>query len=213
MLTACSLNKNPTLKETQITTNGDNINMSNVPPIETTAKTLYTYIRFSWTLNDFEKLLNDANLIFIGEVNDVNFKFFDATTGNPPIEDSDESYVWLDSIYDIDVLKTYKGNTTNNVQLKIDVGLEGVKVEEQLAMLATRDRTEIQVADYSPLVKIGETYLFVLKNKAEHAFIIHPQQSTYSVKGPQAKRHGISAKDIIMTFGEDKWKEFLEIWG
>lgn len=61
--------------------------------------------------------------------------------------------------------------------------------------------------------KIGETYLFVLyQYETGIPTILNFDQSSYNMHNPFEEQHNMTAKDIISTFGQDKWDIYWNQW-
>ena len=68
----------------------------------------------------------------------------------------------LVTVYDLDVLTTYKGEGDKVTQIRMMGGLRDYRVEEQLSVMKEYGLEYITVARGAPEIKIGETYLFIL---------------------------------------------------
>jgi len=214
---ACVNNENSTIDGVSRTTNNNTSN----PTSSSDYNINYIYGNVSWIMYDDAQALIEnridgiempaerERLIFIGTVTDITFQIYDKTASY----DTGEVHKELYTIYDIDIKKAYKGDITDKVQIEIMGGISGKYVEEQVEQLKKYNIHDVKQISTIELM-IGDTHLFaVSKIDDTPAFISHPSQSIFDIKKPYAKPAGISAQDVISYFGEDKWKEFLEIWG
>ena len=193
-----------------------------------------TYIRSEilWTFySDANKLVNAADLIFIGKLTDISFSALDANTGLEVNEETEDTNRWLFTLYHFDVIETYKGDTSQVTYFMRDGGLEDYKTDEQLKVMEENNvykwEEGIHVLDYAIEYKVGETYLFTLcKREGIPPTWMNLYQSVYNIEDPLRKlshksdnvyytgdmdEYGepmISVKDIILEFGEEKWNEF-----
>ena len=185
-----------------------------------------------WTFySDANKLVNAADLVFIGKLTDISFSALDANTGLEVTEETEDTNRWLFTLYHFDVIETYKGDTSQVTYFMRDGGLEDYKTNEQLKVMKENNvyRWEegIHVLDYDNEYKIGETYLFALcKREGIQPIWLNLYQSLYNINDPLKKlshksdkvyytedkdEYGepiISLKEIVLEFGEEKWNEF-----
>jgi len=196
-----------------------------------------------------QELVDDADIVLIGKVTGISFQVADRKTEEPPAKDAKKKYdaeygraveSWrvfdLITLYDVDVITTYKGKAVKSAQIRMRGGLQDYHVEEQLSVLAEYDMEEIFVSRDRPEIKIGEAYLFVLaQSKTGVPWNMIPEQSIYNLHDPFEKhtlgnyelddpakyysknkdqygRPIMSAKDVISVFGEDKWGDFWTQW-
>jgi len=214
ILTACSINGGSVINDS-IPTSNNNVTNNSTSSLN---KINFEYMTVNITWPPFfeaQKLIDYIDLVFIGEVIDITFRIVDKTTAKTPTEDTEERHKELGTIYHVIVNKTYKGSTLEQIQVEFLGGLRDYKVEEQLKLFEEYNMPNVIYLSNRPDMKIGETYLFLASSivKDEPVSTVDPLQSIYNIKKPYAKPAGISVQDVISHFGEDKWKEFLEIWG
>ena len=192
---------------------------------------------------DAQRLTEAADVVVIGEIVDISFQVLDMTTGLPPTEITLDVDRRLTTIYDIEVITSLKGDVAGVIQMKIDGGIKDYRVEEQLRISREMNawwKDSIVLIEYSPELKIGETYLLALCDLTLRGFetpllvYMIPQQSVFNLKNPFSKqslsgrydgRVGdyskdidledsplISAYDIVSVFGDDVWDEFWQEW-
>ncbi len=164
----------------------------------------------------------------------------DAKTSLPPTEETEDYYRWLNTIYDLEIITSYKGGVFYPAQIRTDGGLKDYRVEEQLEVMRSGNAYHygngIPIMEGIPEIKIGEIYLFVLGQfETGLPSNLIPQQSFYNLQNPFKKNtlgeielddpakyysekkdpYGnpiISAKDVISTFGQEKWNDFWSQW-
>ena len=174
----------------------------------------YNTMSADWPIyKDVKELVEAANVILLGKVTDISFQVLDDRTAQPPSEETEEWNRSLNTIYDVDVITLYKGDSLENVKIRMLGRQQNVRVEEQLAALGEDAEKRIPIMEGMPEIKIGETYLFVLyQYKDTMPTLVNVEQGVYELHDPLAKDKYsfISPKDIISYFGEDKWKMFQE---
>ena len=118
----------------------------------------YQFINADWyEYADAQELSKKANAVFIGKVTGIYFKMLDLTTLRSPTEstlDTDRSIV---SMYNIDILTTYKGDVQKSINLMISSGIKDYRVEEQIELLGKYAEKGIPVFVGMPEIRIGET--------------------------------------------------------
>ncbi|MDR2647145.1 MAG: hypothetical protein LBB67_03360 [Oscillospiraceae bacterium] len=176
----------------------------------------YQDMFIDWSLfENASALVEEATLVVVGTIKDVSFAVVDSSTAEPPTEESEPLRLHLNSYYTVDVLQVFKGDVGSSLELAMDGGIKDFKVEEQLAALGDLAEKGIPIAVDVPELNIGETYLLLMKQNLPHAaYPYYPAQSIYnlSVESPLTQHPNMTAKDIILTFGEDKWQDFWAQW-
>ncbi|MCL2072236.1 MAG: hypothetical protein FWH07_08445 [Oscillospiraceae bacterium] len=239
----CTLLSLTTLAACSSTEDYDNSNQAgeiNVSEVifeteETAGEVQYGSIHSDWVMwESAEGLVRDKDTDFVitAKVTDISFRVADSRTGYPPEEGAKERYdeyygqvvePWrvfdLFTVYDIETIATYKGEGVSPTQILMVGGMKDVFVEEQLAVIKEYGIDCILVHEgENNTLKIGETYLFVLKQFDEFSSSPrNPDQCIYNLDNPFARTApvgypDITAKDIISTFGKDKWDTFWADW-
>ena len=192
--------------------------------------------------NTAQELIESADIAIVGRVSGISFEVLDITSGHPPDEKSKMENYQLFTIYDVDIITTYKSEISDNVRFMIGGGVKDYRVEEQLELVKKKNaqpNDSILLQANIPEIEIGGTYLFTLRDTVLKGFkdtlpvIMIPQQSIHNLDNPFRKNtlsghelgadyyardvqeNGdpiISAKDIISTFGKDKWEAFWADW-
>jgi len=235
------------------TNSGDTTN-----PGETTdsQEIRYGSIEASWLRWESPRELVESeyiDIVLIGRVSDISFQVVDMRTGLTPMPDTKEKYdaeygfdveAWriysLRTVYDLDVITTYKGEGDKVTQIRMSGGIKDFCVEEQLSLLKEYGIEHIVVLEDAPEIKIGDTYLFVLhilharegllptpmnmnqciynlrnpfeKNLINKYYISGDPESYYSKSADDYGNPIFSAMDVISVFGEDKWDAFWTQW-
>lgn len=172
----------------------------------------YNLISADWPVyKDVKELTNAGNIIVLGKITDISFEILDRTTAKPPTSDSETENCYLNTIYSVEVITAYKGNSAGTIKVRMLGGLEGVYVKEQIAVLGDKANKGIPIMDGSPNLEIGQTYLFVLYQYSDTMpTLVNVQQGVYGIDDPLAKddHSYVSLKEIISSFGEDNWVAF-----
>lgn len=172
----------------------------------------YNLISADWPVyKDVKELTNAGNIIVLGKITDISFEILDRTTAKPPTSDSEIENCYLNTIYSVEVITAYKGNSAGTIKVRMLGGLEGVYVKEQIAVLGDKANKGIPIMDGSPNLEIGQTYLFVLYQYSDTMpTLVNVQQGVYGIDDPLAKddHSYVSLKEIISSFGEDNWVAF-----
>lgn len=148
--------------------------------------------------------MSNSNLILIGKVTGILFEMLDAKTAEAPTEKTEERDHYFHTIYDIDVITSYKGDASHITTVRLMGGIIGSFEDEQYALQAKYNKTYIPVFEGNPEYKVGETYLFVLYKFETGA----PTPLNIDQKGNPI----MSAMDVISALGQDKWDTFWSQW-
>ncbi len=157
-------------------------------------------------------LIKEANVVVVGKVTGISFQMLDTQTACPPTEISNLKDCLLYTIYDVEVLTSYKGTSSGTIKIRLMGGLKDIYLNEQLAALASFDESTIPVVAGMPKMEIGETYLLVLYQYEDTMPTpVNPGQGMYKLDDPLQKDtySYVSPKEIISYFGEDKWTAFI----
>lgn len=200
-LTSCSANKEP-IKEDKSVIDIDTNDK------DTTDKVVYKSMSVDWPVyEDVEELVEAGNIILLGRVTDISFQVLDDRTGQPPSEETKETDRSLYTIYDLDVITSYKGDSSETTKIRVLGGLERMYLEEQLKVLEEEEQKDIPIIKGRPNILIDETYLFVLYQYEDTMpTLVNMEQGVYQIEDPLKKDwySFVSAKEIISYFGEDK---------
>ncbi|TAH64975.1 MAG: hypothetical protein EWM47_11705 [Anaerolineaceae bacterium] len=207
VLSSCSVYKNPISEDHSLVDNDTDDNLI-------ADKVTYNSISADWpAYEDVEDLVEAGNIILMGKVTDISFQVLDDRTGEPPSEETKEADRSLYTIYDVDVIRSYKGDFLETTKVRMLGGQEGFRVDEQVKALGEDAQKGITIIKGRPEILIGESYLFVLYQYEDTIpTLVNMEQGVYDVNDPLEKDwySFVSAKDIISYFGEDKWDEFTK---
>lgn len=161
-----------------------------------------------------EELLADSDAVVVGRVKGVSYQMKKFSL----FEDADCLFRELYTIFEIEVLAAYQGDTGETFEVKMWGGQMGIREEEQLAAMgedAYRGIPIVICGAEVPDLKIARPYLFMLSQdpRGEWHFVgVDNKQGWMPLWNPlQANYYtGASAKDIICSFGEERWTELLE---
>ncbi len=191
-----------------------NDNKNHTEPTLDEAKVEYLSIFADWPVyENAEELTNAGAVIVLGKVKSVSFQVLDIATSLPPTKESETDRCCLHTIYTIDVLTSYKGNTSEQIQICTMGGMKDIYLSEQMQALGENALEGIPVMDEMPVLNQGQSYLFVLHQYANlMPTPINPSQGIYSTDDPlDEEQHAfVSLKDVISAFGEDKWNAFVD---
>lgn len=162
-----------------------------------------------------EELLADSDAVVVGKVKGVSYQM----RNFPLYEDTDVLFRELYTIFEIEVVAAYQGDTGETFEVRMWGGQMGIREEEQLAAMgedAYRGIPIVICGAEVPDLKIGQPYLFMLSQNSlgEWRFVgADNKQGWMTMRDPlRANSYtGASAKDIICSFGEEKWAELQEM--
>lgn len=199
----------------------------------------YTRITADWSIyNDADNLIAASDMVFIGEITDIEFEVLDASNALPASEATPDYARTLYTLFNVNILETYKGDTTNVKQVRMMGGMVNYRVDEQLNIMdegrAFKRELGIPVweAFYKTQYQTNKCYLFVVRQyETGCPTIINLEQAIYGLDEPTRKNTLgndnkvyytgdtdeynnplISAYDIISEFGSTKANAFYEDW-
>ena len=186
---------------------------------EYSGEVTYSTMSADWTIyGSAQELVEDANTVFIGKVTGISFQVLNSMVALPPTEETEERNYELYTIYDVDVITSYMGEASKSTQVRMCGGLMDYRVEEQLEVMkvgnAWGSDYGIPIMEGSKRFEIGETYLFALYQfDTGVPTPMNLEQSVYNIHNPFEKHAlDITAKDVISTFGKNKWDIFWDQW-
>lgn len=159
-----------------------------------------------------DELIEASDKVILGTVTNVSFQIWDLRTGKAPGAGVEDFNCSLYTIYDIDTIKTYKGEPKDKEQVRIMGGVEGAYEDEQIAVLRQREQVSIPALDdLKKKIREGETYLFMLAEYDDALPTIVNPQGIYNIKDIQTNGYEqdgeITAREIISSFGTDEWSK------
>ena len=196
---------------------------------------IYGTIQGDWPVyQNASELVDSAKLVFTGRVTGISFQMLDLRDPETIGDDIDDWHYNLFTMYDVDIITSYKGEARKSIQVRMMGGLKDYQVEEQLELLAQYNKQYIPILEGHVEYKVGETYLFVLHqymdvsptpmNLTQGAYNLHDPFKKYTIGSydlddsyyiKAVDDYGnpiISAKDVILTFGREKWESFWVQW-
>jgi len=207
----------------------------------------YGYVEASWPSYETPKaLINAANTVIVGKVTGISFQVLDMKTTLPPaipptktmsVDDWMSSDFRLHTLYDVDIVTSYKGALSGSTQVRLYGGKKDFLEGEQVEILAEWGQEGIPLMEGNIDIEIGGTYLFVLnQHENNRPTPINVTQTVYNLRDPLEKYtplrnsprnhdktkyytgsrgqfgYQMSAKDVISAFGDDVWENFWEHW-
>lgn len=190
----------------------------------------YTKIFADWLIyGNAQEVIDSADLVFIAKVIDIEFQVLDSRNSLPVSDETPDVDRSLHTIYNIDIMETYKGNTTSVEQVRVMGGRVDYKVDEQIKIMtenkAYRYQAGIPIIENFYKTELNENgyYLFALRqSELGCPTVLNMDQSIYSLEEPTRKNtigdntkayyNGstdeynyplISAYDIVCEFGEE----------
>ena len=169
------------------------------------------HIDYATYCKSAEELVDAVDFVYEGQVVNISFEIWEQGSGTLVTEknskDLPKENRMLYTVYHIQVNRSYKGNITGEVKLRITGGMENVREAEQRKLL--RERTEerpisIPVLATPVVCEIGGTYLFALcQDSIDAHSVLNAQQAVYSVENPLAEDDfHVSTEKILSVFDE-----------
>lgn len=127
-----------------------------------------SFINVDWPYyHTAEEIIDAASYVFTGTVTDIYFEIVDLKTGKADRDaDSQSTSRAIQTVYTIEISKTYKGGERSTTKLSVLGGIEGYKEEVQNALLRSAgltkpDSDNIVICDAAGItLDIGREYLF-----------------------------------------------------
>lgn len=200
---------------------------------------LYSKISADWPIySDAKNLTDNADLVFIGKITDIDFEVLDTSNALPVSESTPEHRRELYTIYTVEAITVYKGDVANVSKIRVMGGMVDFAVDTQLEVMKAGKAfaREYGIPIWDDYTKTqcfeGESYLFALRQfDTGYPTILNTDQSIFSLNDPTRKQTVgnntkiyysgdmdeynnplISASDVIKTYGDDKLKEFTVNW-
>lgn len=177
---------------------------------------------------DAAELVERAGHVFIGEVERIYFAVINDVTGRAPTKECNPRFLTLVTIYDVNVLTSYKGAQQSIMRVMTSGGIKGYRESEQLAIImeagAVSNDGEYRILinlDITPL-EVGRAYLFTLRDLiveldgySNFVGLVSSYHSFLDLNDPfetVVYFSNISVESIISEFGETAFEEFLQIY-
>ena len=187
----------------------------------------FSYIHAQTSLYGSESLVNRANHVFVGKVNNISFVVINNETGKAPTEECNPNRLTLATIYDVTVVTAYKGAEQSTMRVLIQGGIKGYREREQLFVtmeagaVSPDGSYRILISDFSPLA-VGEFYLFAmldldveLDGYSNFVGIVNTKQSVFDLYNPFElvdTWSDISVESVISEFGPTAFAEHWAWW-
>ena len=156
-----------------------------------------------------DELIANSDIVVEGKVTGLSFQLLDIQTGLPPEKNTEQTKTSIYTIYDIDVKTQYKGYGNNRLQVKLIGGREHDHIEEQVAVLGSTPDTVINVVAGSPIIKLNETYIFLLyQYKNTMPTIISPNQGVFGLNGEDCDFNSIFSANSIRAYFKNTVTEY-----
>jgi hypothetical protein len=176
--------------------------------------------------NDATELVELADHVFIGEVERISFAVMNEETGKAPTEECHPIFLTLITIYDVNVLTSYKGVQQSTMRIATGGGIKGYRESEQLAIImeagAVSNDGEYRILinlDIAPL-EVGRAYLFTVQDLiveldgySNFVGVISSLHSFLDLSNPfetMVYFSNITVESLISEFGEAAFEEFLQ---
>lgn len=162
-----------------------------------------------------------ADVVFTARVTGINFAILDSATALPA--DADTESKWLYTLYALEIISVYKGDTSRITHFKIPGGLMSIRPEEQAALLQSYGMpSEIPILaglEKGADIEIGNSYLFVMKQYGQnpaYSSIMNPEQSVFPLdaptEAPGTNASRFSVQEMLSALGEEVWQNFYTDW-
>jgi hypothetical protein len=175
---------------------------------------------------DATELVELADHVFIGEVERISFAVINDETGKAPTIECHPRFLTLITIYDVNVLTSYKGAQQSTMRIVTGGGIKGYRESEQLAIImeagAVSNDGEYRILidlDIPPL-EVGRAYLFSvcdliveLDGYSNFVGVITSLHSFLDLNDPfktMVYYSNITVESLISEFGESAFEEFLQ---
>ena len=149
-----------------------------------------SFIHADWPYYHTAKEIIDASsYIFAGTVTDIYFEIVDLKTGKADRDaDSQSTSRAIQTVYTIEISKTYKGNERSAVKLCAEGGVKGYKEAEQNELLRSAGLLKpgsdcIVICDTAGItLEPGREYLFcTYRGIGDFDFIVNATQFAFSL--------------------------------
>ena len=130
-----------------------------------------TYFHADWPYyQSLDSLTAAANNIFEGKVTNIFFDVVNMTTGESADKSDDPLVCMLYTIYEVEMIASYKGVNDGKAYIKVEGGIQGFKEAEQCEVMQKAgvfdENTGIRVCDSFAPLTLGDTYLFLTNKRA-----------------------------------------------
>ncbi len=132
------------------------------------------------------ELVDNVSEVFEGKIQDIFFAVVDIRTGKAVEGPSENGMLYLCTIYEIQVSKTLKGNSSEKKHIVVMGGIPGYDEEAQLSLMEQCGMNEngkaIPVLQESDPLTIGSEFLFLASNLGgDYLEIPNPVQFAFAI--------------------------------
>lgn len=186
-------------------------------PQTETLNVKYETISQDWpSYASLEDLVNASDKIILGTVSEISFQVLDIRTGKPPADNAEKSNCYLYTIYDVDTIETYKGNSSDHEEIRIIGGIKDRMVGEQISLV--ENGQSIPLIEGMPSIVEGEMYLFMLYQYEDTIpTVVNLDQSIYNIceafSTETEQNDKITFQDIVSYFDADEWENLYNKYG
>ncbi len=193
----------------------------NAPETEEPVDANFSSMEIDWPYyRTADELIEKADYVCIGKINDITFEMLDWTSGMPITEDDPGADPSLFTIFHFEVIKGYKGAFADEMTFEVGSGLMNYKVATQVKLMKEYNNSKyetwgIPIFDGYAEYKIGDYYLLSLDiSKSPHAYILSHSQGVIPLKNVTEEslnesKEPVNPKTVIEAFGDDAFEEFI----
>lgn len=148
-----------------------------------------------------DSLTAAASNIFEGKVTNVFFDVVNLSTGESANELDDPRSCMLYTVYEVEIINTYKGVNDGKAYIKVEGGIQGFKEAEQCQVMQNAgvfdENLGIVVSESFEPLTVGDTYLFLTNKRAStYHTIINDTQFAFRIEN--------TGKNDMFTYEEVK---------
>lgn len=164
----------------------------------------YSYIQIDEPgFSSAQELVSKSDIIVSGKVTNISFELHDRHTGELVTEYTEDAD--LCTVYDVDIISSYKSNVNGNLRIIMYNGLKDYKVDEQAELLGRTAEPVIPVLENPDNITLGEEYLFLLSHSSSQSStgvtmtsLLNHSQGVFPTDQPTVKERysQASLKDI-----------------
>jgi hypothetical protein len=166
------------------------------------------------------QLVESADHVFVGEVENISFAVINDVTGRTPTENCNPDFLTLVTIYDVSVLFSYMGAQQTITRIITPGGVRGYREYEQFSLIMDMGVGAIPIHSSSVYLELGGVYLFVVLDldieiDGYNNFVgrVNSLQSFFDLGDPLKSVDNfsdITVKNIINEFGTNAFEEFTQ---
>lgn len=172
----------------------------------------YSYIQIDEPgYSSAQELVSKSDIIVSGKVTNISFELHDRHTGELVTEYTEDAD--LCTVYDVDIISSYKSNVNGNLRIIMYNGLKDYKVDEQAELLGRTAEPVIPVLENPDNITLGEEYLFLLSHSSSQSStgvtmtsLLNHSQGVFPTDQPTVKERysQASRNDIIELLNSEE---------